>query len=59
MDVEFSIELIRGKNIGSPRAEDASFLMASGIAGSLDKAFRTATTGTRAMAGGGLQTVAQ
>ena len=45
MDVEFSIELIRGKRIGSPRAEDASFLMASGIGGSLDQAFRAATTG--------------
>jgi acetamidase/formamidase len=44
MDVEFSVELIRGKSIGFPRAEDASFLMASGIAGSLDQAFRIATT---------------
>ena len=40
MDVEFSIELLRGKNIGFPRAEDATFLMASGIGGSLDQAFR-------------------
>jgi len=44
LDVEFSVELMRGKNIGFPRAEDASFLMASGIGGSLDQAFRTATT---------------
>ena len=44
MDVEFSAELMRGKAIGFPRAEDASFLMASGIGGSLDQAFRTATT---------------
>jgi acetamidase/formamidase len=44
MDVEFSVELIRGKNIGQPRAEDSAFLMASGIGGSLDQAFRTATT---------------
>jgi acetamidase/formamidase len=44
MDVEFSVELIRGKNIGQPRAEDANFLMVSGIGGSLDQAFRTATT---------------
>jgi acetamidase/formamidase len=43
MDVEFSVELLRGKNIGFPRAEDASFLMASGIGGSLDQAFRIAT----------------
>ena len=32
------------QDIGFPRAEDASFLMASGIGGSLDQAFRTATT---------------
>jgi acetamidase/formamidase len=44
MDVEFSVELVRNKSIGFPRAEDASFLMASGIGGSLDQAFRTATT---------------
>ena len=44
LDVEFSIELIRNKNIGSPRHEDAQFLMASGIGGSLDLAFRRATT---------------
>lgn len=44
MDVEFSVELIRRKGIGMPRAEDASFLMASGMGGSLDQAFRSATT---------------
>lgn len=44
MDVEFSVELIRRKRIGMPRAEDASFLMASGMGGSLDQAFRSATT---------------
>jgi len=44
MDVEFSVDLMRNKRIGFPRAEDASFLMASGIGGSLDKAFRDATT---------------
>ena len=44
MDVEFSVELIGSKKINSPRAEDASFLMASGIGGSLDQAFRSATT---------------
>jgi len=44
MDVEFSVEVIRNKNIGQPRHEDAQFLMASGIGGSLDLAFRRATT---------------
>jgi len=44
LDVEFSVELIRGKRIEFPRAEDASYLMASGIGGSLDDAFRAATT---------------
>jgi len=31
--VEFSVEVIRNKNIGQPRHEDAQFLMASGIGG--------------------------
>jgi acetamidase/formamidase len=44
LDVEFSVELIRNKRIGFPRAEDANFLMASGIGGSLDVAFQEATT---------------
>jgi len=44
LDVEFSVEVIRSKQIVMPRAEDASYLMASGIGGSIDDAFRIATT---------------
>jgi acetamidase/formamidase len=44
MDVEFSVEVIRNKNIGLPRHEDATVPHGSGIGGSLDLAFRRATT---------------
>ena len=44
MDVEFSVDLIPGKSTGMPRAENDGYLMAMGIAGSLDEAFRIATT---------------
>jgi acetamidase/formamidase len=36
--------VIPEKNIGTPRAENAEFLMAIGIAGSLDQALQRATT---------------
>lgn len=45
MDVEFTVDLIRGKSLGQPRAEDAEYMMVSGIAGSLSDALRSATTG--------------
>ncbi len=44
MDLEFSVQLIRGKSTGGPRFEDDNYLMASGIAGSLPDALREATT---------------
>ena len=44
MDIEFSVELRLGKSIPAPRFENAEYLMASGIAGSLDDAFKGATT---------------
>jgi len=44
MDLEFSVQLIRGKSTGGPRFEDDEYLMASGIAGSLPDALREATT---------------
>ena len=44
MDVEFTVDLVRGKNIGGPRFENEEFLMASGIAGSLPDALQQATT---------------
>jgi len=44
MDVEFTVDLIRGKSTGGPRFENDEYLMASGIAGSLQDAFQMATT---------------
>ncbi len=44
MDVEFTVNLIRGKSTQGPRFEDDEYLMASGIAGSLNDALQQATT---------------
>lgn len=44
MDIEFTVELIRDKGIPGPRAEDADYLMAMGIAGSLNEALQQSTT---------------
>ena len=44
MDIEFTVNLIRGQNTGGPRAESDEFIMAMGIANSLPDALRQATT---------------
>jgi amidase len=44
MDIEFTVDLIRGRSAGPPFAEDAQYWMMIGIAGSLDEALRRATT---------------
>jgi amidase len=44
MDVEFTVTLIRGKSTQGPRFESDEYLMASGIAGSLQDALQQATT---------------
>ncbi len=44
MDIEFTVNYLAGGAPPNPRMENDSYLMASGIAGSLDKAFREATT---------------
>jgi amidase len=44
MDIEFTVDLQPGASPPAPRMENADYLMASGIAGSLDEAFRGATT---------------
>jgi amidase len=44
MDIEFSVEVQQKKDIGTPRIENADFLMAMGLAGSLDSAFSRATS---------------
>jgi acetamidase/formamidase len=43
MDVEFTVDLLPGKRIRGPRLESATQIMAMGLAGSLDDAFRSAT----------------
>lgn len=44
MDVAFSVELLRGQQIGGPRAESPDHLMSIGIAGDLQEALRNATS---------------
>jgi amidase len=44
MEVEFNVDLIQGKSIGGPRAENDEYLMAIGIANSLPEAVQQATT---------------
>jgi amidase len=48
LDVEFSVELLRDKGISGPRVENGEYLMAMGLAGSLDDAFKEATSGLAA-----------
>jgi amidase len=43
MDVEFTVQVIPGKGLPGPRVESATHLMAMGLSGSLDDAFRSAT----------------
>jgi amidase len=44
MDVEFTVEVLKGKTISWPRAEDDEFVMAVGNARPLDQAVQHATT---------------
>jgi amidase len=43
MDVEFTVDVVSHKPLMSPRVESATHIMAMGLAGSLDDAFRAAT----------------
>jgi amidase len=45
MDVEFTVDLVEGKSLGQTRAENDDYVMVMGIAGSLEDALRSATTG--------------
>jgi amidase len=45
MDVEFSVDLIKGKVINTPRVESRTEIMVLGQAGSLDEALKAASTG--------------
>jgi acetamidase/formamidase len=44
MDIEFTVEVEAGGAPPNPRMENAEYLMACGISGSIDDAFRGATT---------------
>lgn len=44
MDVEFTVDVISGKGVPGPRVESTTHLMAMGLDGSIDDAFRDATT---------------
>jgi amidase len=44
MDVEFSVDLVRGNSSAGPRAENDEYLMSSGIGNSLIDALQQATT---------------
>jgi acetamidase/formamidase len=44
MEVEFTVDVLLGKRIPGPRVESATHIMAMGLGGSLDDAFRTATS---------------
>ena len=44
MDVEFTVDLIKGQSTGGPRFENDEYLMSSGIGNSLSEALQLATT---------------
>ena len=44
MDVEFTVDVLPGKRLPGPRVESATHIIAMGLAGSLDDAFRSATS---------------
>jgi acetamidase/formamidase len=43
MEVEFTVDVIPGKRVPGPRVESATHIMAVGLDGSIDDAFRDAT----------------
>jgi amidase len=45
MDIEFTVDVIAGRNAGHPLAETSEFLISIGIGGSLDQALQQATSG--------------
>jgi amidase len=45
MDIEFTVDVVPGKSIGMPYAENDEYFMMIGIGGSLDQALQRATTG--------------
>ena len=45
MDIEFTVDLIEGRNFGHPLFENTDYLISVGIGGSLDQALQMATSG--------------
>jgi amidase len=45
MDIEFTVDVIEGRNAGHPLAENGEYLISIGIGGSLDQALQMATSG--------------
>jgi amidase len=45
MDIEFTVDVIEGRSVGQPLAENAEYLISVGIGGSLDQALQMATSG--------------
>jgi amidase len=45
MDIEFTVAVERDKSIDTPRVENDDYIMTMGLSGSLDNAFRIATSG--------------
>ena len=45
MDVEFTVDVVKGKSVNTPRVESPTQIMVLGQAGSLDDALRVATSG--------------
>jgi acetamidase/formamidase len=43
LDIEFTVDVLPGRHIPGPRVESATHIMAMGLAGSLDDAFKSAT----------------
>jgi amidase len=52
LDVEFTVDVISGRQTPSPRVESDTHIMAMGLAGSLDDAFRAATANMAAWIAG-------
>ena len=45
MDIEFTVDVIEGRSVGHPLAENAEYLISVGIGGTLDQAMQMATSG--------------
>jgi amidase len=45
MDIEFTVDVIEGRNFNHPLAENAEYLISIGIGGTLDQALQMATSG--------------